>query len=356
MSLPVRLGSLLALTLTLVATSDVADAKPEKPGAAAIAGNKGAKSDKGAKDKSNKSEKGDKGAKGVKAKKAADKGDSPSKRPQSIGAPNSGRLSGAALLKQSKQLKQRAGAHSWGLPALVKLLHRAADRVAKKHRGSTLLVGDLSGKTGGHLDGHNSHQTGRDADIGFYVMNSRGKPVATKRFIAFDEHGRARDLPWASFDDARNWALVQALLEDPQANVRYLFVTNALRARLLAHAAKKNASKELIAKAAAAMMSPKDADVHDDHFHVRIACPESMRGVCVEESSARGDAIAKDDHEDKEKNDAQPADGDDAAKPPAIEVPKANEGAKPPVIELPKANGAAGGHAAAAKQQGAGAN
>jgi penicillin-insensitive murein endopeptidase len=34
-------------------------------------------------------------------------------------------------------------------------------------------------------------------------------------------------------------------------------------------------------------MSPKEADLHNDHFHVRIACPEAMRGACVEESRSR---------------------------------------------------------------------
>jgi penicillin-insensitive murein endopeptidase len=207
---------------------------------------------------------------------------------QSIGAPNSGKLVGAARLRGSPYLKQRKDAHSWGLPELVKLLHRAAAKVARKHPRSVMLVGDLSGRTGGHIDGHGSHQSGRDADVGFYVMNSKGKPLPTKRFIAFDGAGNARDVPGARFDDARNWTLVEALLKDDKANVRYLFVTNALRARLLAQAAKKHAPKEIVERAAAAMMSPPDADQHDDHFHVRIACPASMRGTCVEEAVVRG--------------------------------------------------------------------
>jgi penicillin-insensitive murein endopeptidase len=211
------------------------------------------------------------------------------KKARSIGPPNHGRLEGAALLKQNKALKQRDGAHSWALPQMVGLLNHAARSVARKHKGSVMLVGDLSGKTGGHLDRHGSHQSGRDADVGFYVVNSKGKPLAAKRFLAFDDAGNARDVPGAHFDDARNWALVEALLKDQTANVRYLFVTNGLKARLLAYAQKKRAPKELIERAAAAMMSPPDADLHDDHFHVRIACPETMRDVCVEESAGRAE-------------------------------------------------------------------
>ncbi len=209
------------------------------------------------------------------------------KGPQSIGAPNAGHLEGAMLLRGSHTLKQKEGSHSWGLPELVHALQRASMKVAKHHKSSVMLVGDLSGRTGGFLERHGSHQTGRDADVGLYVMSSKGKSVNVRHFVAFDSTGKGRELPWAMFDEARNWDLVEALLTDEKANVRYLFIANPLRAKLLAQAAKKHASKELIARAAAAMMSPLESDVHDDHIHVRIGCPESMRGVCIEEAMVR---------------------------------------------------------------------
>ncbi len=196
------------------------------------------------------------------------------------------------LLKGSRTLKQKEGSHSWALPELVRLLQRASAKVAKKHKSSVMLVGDLSGRTGGFLERHGSHQSGRDADVGFFVMNSKGKPVNVRHFVAFDGSGKGRELPWAMFDDARNWDLIEALLQDDKATVRYLFVTPPLKARLLAQATRKHARPELIARAAAAMMSPQE-DVHDDHVHVRIACPESMRDVCIEEAMPRvggGDA------------------------------------------------------------------
>jgi penicillin-insensitive murein endopeptidase len=236
------------------------------------------------------------GAPKGKAAAHAKKGDKSKKGSRSIGAPNHGKLEGAALLKQSKNLKQKSGGHSWGLPQMVGLLHRAANGVSKKHKGSVMFVGDLSGKTGGKIDRHGSHQSGRDADVGFYVVNSKGNAMPVKRFIAFDDQGNARDVPGARFDEARNWALVEAFLKDKEANVRYLFVTNGLKARLLAHAAKKHAPKDLVDRAAAAMMSPPDADLHDDHFHVRIACPESMKDACIEESTVRSEPRGGDGH------------------------------------------------------------
>jgi len=289
---PRRLGVIVALALaalapasalakpakgervTQVAARDKDVAKKSADAKKSAGAKKSTDAKQSAKDKADKARHG-------KDKKSGAKG------AQSIGAPNHGRLAGAARLKGTPRLRQRANAHSWGLPQLVRLLQDAANKVARKHRGSMLLVGDLSARAGGHLDGHNSHQSGRDADVGFYVMNSKGKPVAAKRFIAFDSKGKARDLAWASFDDARNWALVEALLTSSKAEVRYLFVSNALRGRLLAHAAKQRVNKDLYTRAASVMMSPEDADLHDDHFHVRIACPEAMRDVCVEESNVR---------------------------------------------------------------------
>ncbi len=209
------------------------------------------------------------------------------KGPRSVGAPNSGKVVGALKLHSSKALKVRQRSSVWGTPELVKLLQRAAGKVAKKHARSVLLVGDLSQKFGGPLVGHNSHQSGRDADVGFYVANSTGKPVPMTRFIAFDGTGKGTTVTWAQFDDARNWALISALLTDVESPAKYIFVSSPLRARILAYAEKTDAPKELKTKAASALMSPRDADVHDDHFHVRIACPERMKATCTEESVPR---------------------------------------------------------------------
>jgi penicillin-insensitive murein DD-endopeptidase len=208
------------------------------------------------------------------------------KGPASIGAPNSGRLQSAVKLHSSRSLKVREKANAWGLPALAKLLQRAAGKVAKHHAKSVMLVGDLSHKAGGALTGHNSHQSGRDADVGFYIANSKGKSATLKHFVAFDGAGKSTQVSWAQFDDARNWALIEALLTDKETAVRYIFVSNPLRARVLAFATKKKVAKDLYARAESVLMSPKDADVHDDHFHIRIVCPESMKGTCIEEPRA----------------------------------------------------------------------
>jgi penicillin-insensitive murein endopeptidase len=271
------LRSILTATLLSFAAPSALAAAPNKDAPADSAASK--KKD-GATAKKSTEKKDD--AKAKAASKEAPKAD-PIKGPASIGAPNKGKLVGGVKLHSSQSLKVRERAQPWGLPALVKLLQRAAGKVAKRHSKSVMIVGDLSQKAGGAMTGHNSHQSGRDADVGFYIANSKGKPATMTRFVAFDGAGKSTQVTWAQFDDARNWTLVEALLTDAIAPVRYIFVSNPLRARVLAYAAKKKVAKDLYAKAESTLLAPRDADVHDDHFHVRIACPPEMKGICVEE-------------------------------------------------------------------------
>lgn len=230
-------------------------------------------------------------AKTVKATKA--RHDKPADKPaeklpkgaHSIGAPNGGKLAHGEKLSSNRSVEVRGGGHAWGTPELVQVLKRSAAKVRKKHKGSVLFVGDLSAKRGGPLFGHNSHQSGRDADVGFYMKHDDGKQVNPHRFVPFGGDGRARDGGIVRFDDERNWLFVESLITDPKVDVRYVFISMGLRKRLLTYASqKKKVAPDLYTKAAAALMSPADVDVHDDHFHVRIACPEKMRPQCVEES------------------------------------------------------------------------
>ena len=149
-----------------------------------------------------------------------------------------------------------------------------------EYDGGAATGDDLSRKGGGDVAGHHSHESGRDADVGFFVLNSAGKSVYLGRLVAFDERGRAPG--GLRFDDARNWALVEAWLNDAQARVSHIFVAAHLRDRLLAHARERGVPAALRNRAALALMQPKHGLPHDNHFHVRIACPSAQRGVCVE--------------------------------------------------------------------------
>lgn len=200
----------------------------------------------------------------------------------SIGSPTEGKLEGAVELQPSRELRLRYanGAH-FGLPALVGLLERSSKRLAARFAGLTLHVGDLSRREGGEIAGHKSHESGRDADVAFLFVGPNGESVSPAEFLTVNDKGLAVENQSWRFDDARNWALVEAWVTDPGARVEHIFVAAAVRARLLAYARSRGTFLPVLHRAAMAMKQPSAGQVHDDHFHVRIACPAGQRRICV---------------------------------------------------------------------------
>jgi len=160
---------------------------------------------------------------------------------------------------------------NWGTKPLVNGLRTIAAYMRGTGKAETdLAVGDLSSVNGGQLGGHASHQTGRDVDIGFYMTDAgTGKPVDTLNFVSFtggkdgltgSNGGRA-----VRFDAQRNWMLIQAILAnpDPEFKPTYIFISNHLRAAVLAAGA---ASPERDRAAALMRFWPG----HDNHLHLRI--------------------------------------------------------------------------------------
>ena len=214
---------------------------------------------------------------GQNADAAPDKQTTLDEPPLSLGYTNAGKLVGGRLFRETPFMSRvqvhRKSKVSWALPNLLTVLNRAARVVARKFPGSVLEIGELSRKDGGRITSHLSHQSGRDADVGFFLTDLDGAPLRAPRFLRCEGTGDGRDDPTVRFDDQRNWEFVRALLEDTNEEVRQIFIYAPLRARLLAYAAKVKAPRQLRAKAAAAMMQPINALPHDDHFHIRISCP-----------------------------------------------------------------------------------
>jgi penicillin-insensitive murein endopeptidase len=208
---------------------------------------------------------------------------------ESVGPPNDGRLEGGIRLDVSKPYLRVVPAYNykdadtrWGLPALVRALDRAAKAVSKKYPGAVLGVGDISRKNGGELANHHSHESGRDADLGFYVIGEKNQPVLRHGFVKIDENLTAPEVPGARFDVARNWLFIQTLLLDREARVSHIFVSEPIKHALLAHARSRGVARALYVRAAQVMMQPTGGLPHDDHFHVRISCPSKAKTSCVE--------------------------------------------------------------------------
>src|SRR5688572_23502283 len=130
---------------------------------------------------------------------ASDKATTSDEGPLSFGYTNSGRLIGGRLFRDTPFMTRvqhhRKSKVSWALPNLLTALNRAARAVARKFPGSVLEIGELSRKDGGRITSHLSHQSGRDADVGFYLTDLDGTPIRAPRFLRCDGRGDGRDDP-----------------------------------------------------------------------------------------------------------------------------------------------------------------
>lgn len=179
----------------------------------------------------------------------------------------------------------------YGTDELVAAIELAAEGVRNEQgRRSVLAVGDLSAKGGGNISMHSSHESGRDADLIFYAIDSRGIPMAPPEVSMVRYGGDGKPYPpendakqvqpdWEQrrFDTKRNWALVEALLSNPDIRVQWLFVSAGLKDRMIRYATRKERPAWIIEYAKVVMRQPLGAAPHDDHFHVRIYCTRADR-------------------------------------------------------------------------------
>lgn len=205
-------------------------------------------------------------------------------RSRSVGWPWDGSLERAVPLRESERIRYvpeyaERGTH-WGTWQLVQLIERAAERVDQRLPGARLSVGELSARDGGHIDGHRSHRSGRDADLSFYMTDAHGNPYDPFAYASFDARGHGREPNrMLRFDDARNWELIGKLVADGDARVQHIFVSNALKRRLLREGRRRGAPGVVLRRAAEVMSQPGH-HAHDNHFHVRIYCNPHERPRC----------------------------------------------------------------------------
>jgi penicillin-insensitive murein endopeptidase len=162
---------------------------------------------------------------------------------------------------------------NFGTPQLIGGITRAAAAVRARWSDATMLVGNLSKKEGGDIVQSVSHNSGRDADVAFYVVDGDAESCTLDHFAMMDRNGKQVNCSGTQrFDPERNWAFVEALLTDPMVQVQWIFVSTPLRELLLEQATEGKADDELYRKAAAVLHQPRDSSPHADHFHIRVYC------------------------------------------------------------------------------------
>jgi penicillin-insensitive murein endopeptidase len=160
-------------------------------------------------------------------------------------------------------------------PRFAGAVERAAAKVAEERPGSSLVIGDFSTRHGGQLLPHLSHRSGRDADLLLYATTLEGAPIEAPDFVHYgadglgwdEKHGR-----FIRFDVEREWLLVKALLEDPDARVEWMFSNHVIEALLTEWALARAEPSETVMRAVLVLLEPHPGGAHDDHIHVRTAC------------------------------------------------------------------------------------
>jgi penicillin-insensitive murein endopeptidase len=205
----------------------------------------------------------------------------------SIGTTSTGFLvGGVAIANEGDTRWLRDDGRHYGTERFVHALERAAQRVSKERPGTVLVTGDISARHGGRLPtSHLSHAAGRDADLLDYVVTLDGASLVSDGFVSFDTDGLGwdkRTARYVRFDVDREWLLIKALVEDEDARVQWIFISDVLRAIIVEWARARGDSPETILRAMEVMHQPRPGGVHDDHVHVRTDCsPEEVLEGCV---------------------------------------------------------------------------
>lgn len=183
----------------------------------------------------------------------------------SIGTPTRGALWGGVELLPSDGI-ERAGGYPWGTETVVRSIERAVREVRRCFPGTPRLhVGDISRKEGGWLRPHRSHQSGLDADVGYYYVSGP----------AWFRHADASTL-----DRPRTWALLRALVDG--GNVEMIFIDTSVQRLLREHAEAIGEEQPVVD--AFFPRSPgtrhqailQHARGHGTHLHVRFRDPASV--------------------------------------------------------------------------------
>lgn len=200
--------------------------------------------------------------------------------PRSVGSPTHGRLHYGIHLGRGRGFRLRFPRNAYTTRSVFRTLHLCAGAVADRFPGSAeVLIGDISRPSGGRFPPHVSHQSGRDADIGYYMAGN----VQNETMYRVGP----RDI-----DFAKTWALMACLVETQ--DVVRIYMDRAIQRAFADYLEERGGvPAETLARLFAVRGDGhgntliQHAPKHDTHFHVRFACDDTD-AACVED---RGDVV-----------------------------------------------------------------
>lgn len=191
---------------------------------------------------------------------------------QKIGACPRSHLSGGIQLKTEPELYKVWNLdRAWARPEMVDVLTGAAEEMAwLLPEADPIVIGDISSRYGGFLQGHKSHRAGVDADIGLYWGDARM------------HLGGFRDVRPDDLDVEANWMLIRSMLDT--GLVERILLDQRLIVRIKRYTVE---SGELTPEEADRIFPigytrmwthtgvVHHAPSHKEHMHVRVFCRAS---------------------------------------------------------------------------------
>jgi murein endopeptidase len=190
---------------------------------------------------------------------------------QSIGAPWNGELHQPTALPDGEGYVIRHPSRRFGTATTIEYVERAIAEAKDAFPDTHVLaIGDISAEHGGRITEHNSHQSGRDVDIGlFYDDKPEGYPAS---FV----HATADNLDYAATFKLL-LSFVETAHEDGGAQM--IFLDYDVQGLLYNWAVDHGFSEEQLGKIfqfahgrGASEGFVRHWPNHDNHMHVRFKC------------------------------------------------------------------------------------
>ncbi|MCR8724714.1 penicillin-insensitive murein endopeptidase [Frigidibacter sp. ROC022] len=192
-----------------------------------------------------------------------------------------GCLAGAVQLPETGptwQAMRLSRNRNWGSPELIAFLKRYSAKVARIPGWEGVYIGDLSQPRGGPmLGGHASHQTGLDADIWLNPARTLTLSKDDRERISASNFQRSGGAYVNSDWTPGHMAMVKAAAEDPA--VERIFIFAGAKVQMCKDARGNRAWLRKV----------RPWYGHNDHIHIRLACPKGMRGCTAQTPPPPGD-------------------------------------------------------------------
>lgn len=196
---------------------------------------------------------------------------------QSVGSPQRGKLVDPERLPQSRKYYRRRLPRTYAAAHVIDQLTAAIDAVHAEHpKVGRLAIGDLSDEDGGDLSGHNSHESGRDVDLGLYFKR---RPAGYPQEFVPAADGK--------LDVAAMWTLIETLHAQSKkpGGPTKVFLDYRIQKDIYLYARSQKVSRATLKKIFsypdgrwASGRLVQHVRNHHDHVHIRYGCPPKDDG------------------------------------------------------------------------------